>query len=99
MRPWLVVLCVASCATSTTQSQTATNCTSGSMSEANTDLYCIELLSPLGKREEDRAIADAAGTARLLAPSSPFGVAVTPAGEHVYDVLFTLRDLPPPRSL
>ena len=43
------------------------------------DLYCIELL-PAGE------IAGPSGTARLLPPSSPFGLAVSPSGETVYDV-------------
>jgi FtsP/CotA-like multicopper oxidase with cupredoxin domain len=55
------------------------------------DLYCIELL-PAGE------IESASGTAHLLAPSSPFGVAVTSAGEHLYDVLFNLQGLPHPAS-
>jgi len=58
----------------------------------DSDLYCIELL-PAGD------IESASGTARLLSPSSPFGVSVTPAGEHVYDVLFDLQGLPDPASL
>src|SRR6185503_19406194 len=53
------------------------------------DLYRIELL-PAGD------ITTGSGSAELLAPSSPFGVAVTPAGEHLYDVRFELRDLPDP---
>ncbi|MGH9385756.1 MAG: multicopper oxidase family protein [Vicinamibacterales bacterium] len=56
------------------------------------DLYCIELL-PAGNLES------ASGTARLLAPSSPFGVAVTAAGEHLYDVVFDVEGLPPPSTL
>ncbi len=56
------------------------------------DLYRIDLLPAVD-------IASGSGTAQLLAPSSPFGVAVTPAGEHLYDVLFELRDLPEPRAL
>ena len=44
-------------------------------------------------------IESASGTARLLAPSSPFGVAVTTAGEHLYNVLFDLQGLPEPASL
>jgi FtsP/CotA-like multicopper oxidase with cupredoxin domain len=56
------------------------------------DLYRIDLLPAVD-------IASGSGTAQLLAPSSPFGVAVTPAGEHVYDVLFELRDLPDAGSL
>jgi len=58
----------------------------------DTDLYCIELL-PAGD------IAAASGTAHLLSPSSPFGVSVTPAGEHLYDVLFDLQGLPDPASI
>jgi len=56
------------------------------------DLYSIELLPATG-------IESASGTAQLLAPSSPFGVAVTPAGEHLYDVLFDLTGLSDPSSL
>jgi FtsP/CotA-like multicopper oxidase with cupredoxin domain len=56
------------------------------------DLYCIELLAA-GEIER------ASGTAHLIPPSSPFGVAVTPAGEHQYDIVFDLRDLPDPASL
>ena len=59
---------------------------------ADADLYCIELL-PAG------GIELAAGTARLVPPSSPFGIAVTKAGEPQHDVVFTLRDLPAPSSL
>jgi FtsP/CotA-like multicopper oxidase with cupredoxin domain len=56
------------------------------------DLYCIELL-PAGEIER------ASGTARLIPPSSPFGIAVSPAGEHLYDVVFNLRDLPDAASI
>jgi len=56
------------------------------------DLYSIELLPATG-------IESASGTAQLLAPSSPFGIAVTPAGEHLYDVLFDLKGLSDPSSL
>jgi FtsP/CotA-like multicopper oxidase with cupredoxin domain len=55
------------------------------------DLYCIELL-PAGE------IDAVAGTAHLLAPSSPFGVAVTADGHHLYDVRFSLRGLPDPST-
>ena len=58
---------------------------------ADADLYCIELLPA-------RDIEGASGTARLLPPASPFGIAVSPAGETQYDVLFELRDLPAPSS-
>jgi suppressor of ftsI len=56
------------------------------------DLYCIELLAA-GNLDA------ASGTAQLLAPSSPFGVAVTPAGEHLYDVAFDIEGLPLPSTL
>ena len=56
------------------------------------DLYCIELLPAID-------IERAAGTARLLAPASPFGLAVTAAGEQQYDVEFNLRDLPEPAAM
>ena len=39
------------------------------------------------------------GTARLVPPQTPFGIAVSPAGEQLHDVVFTLRDLPAPASL
>ncbi len=55
------------------------------------DLYCIELL-PAGD-------IDASGTARLVPPSSPFGIAVSAAGEPQHNIDFTLRDLPEPTSL
>jgi len=51
------------------------------------DLYCIELLPAID-------IERASGTARLLPPASPFGLAVTAAGEQQYDIEFNLRDLP-----
>ena len=63
------------------------SCGSPSGSGADSDLYCIELL-PAGQ------IAGASGVARLIPPSSPFGIAVSPAGEQLYDVEFTLASLP-----
>jgi suppressor of ftsI len=65
---------------------------SGGSGAPDADLYCIELL-PAGD------FAGASGTAHLLAPSSPFGVAVTAGGEHLYDVRFDLQGLPDPASL
>jgi suppressor of ftsI len=56
------------------------------------DLYCIDLLPGM-------AIDAGAGMARLAPPSTPFGIAVTPAGAQLHDVIFDLRDLPPPSSL
>jgi suppressor of ftsI len=64
---------------------------SGGSGAPDADLYCIELL-PAGDLD------GASGTAHLLAPSSPFGVAVTAAGEHLYDIRFDLR-LPEAASL
>ena len=61
-------------------------------STADDDLYCIELLPSAD-------IERASGTARLVPPSTPFGIAVTRAGETQHDVLFTLRDLPQPSAL
>jgi suppressor of ftsI len=58
---------------------------------ADADLYCIELLPA-------RDIERASGIARLLPPASPFGVAVSAAGETQHDVMFELRDLPDPSS-
>ncbi|HUE89703.1 MAG TPA: multicopper oxidase family protein [Vicinamibacterales bacterium] len=56
------------------------------------DLYCIELLPAV---DIDRG----SGTARLVQPSSPFGISVSPSGHTRYTVVFTLRDLPNPDSL
>ncbi len=57
------------------------------------DLYCIELL-PAGNLDARRR----APRTCSLRPS-PFGVAVTPAGEHVYDVRFDVQGLPAPSTL
>jgi suppressor of ftsI len=64
----------------------------GANESGDNDLYCIELLPAAG-------IDDASGTARLVPPSSPFGTAVTAAGEPQHDVVLALRDLPEPASL
>lgn len=56
------------------------------------NLYCIELLPAAG-------LDDATGTARLVPAPSPFGVAVSPAGEHLYDIVFDVGGLPDPASL
>jgi FtsP/CotA-like multicopper oxidase with cupredoxin domain len=60
--------------------------------QADADLYCIELLPAAD-------IESGSGTARLVQPSSPFGIAVTASGHTQYSVVFTLRDLPAPDSL
>ena len=56
------------------------------------DLYCIELLPAQG-------IDRASGAAWLVPAASPFGIAVSAAGEPQHDVRFDLRDLPEPSSL
>ena len=56
------------------------------------DLYCLELLSPLGVEQGE-------GRALLVPPPTPFGIAVTAAGEQLHDVRLTLRGLPPPSTL
>ncbi len=76
----------------TTAAQAAESCAETVDGGADADLYCIELL-PAG------TIDGASGTARLLSPPSPFGVAVTAAGEHQYDIRFDVQGLPPPSSL
>ena len=76
----------------TASAQTAGSCAENTDGGADADLYCIELL-PAG------TIDGASGTARLLAPPSPFGVAVTAAGEHQYDIQFDVQGLPTPSSL
>ena len=45
------------------------------------------------------AVPAARGEARLVFADSPFGVAVTADGRHVYDVRITARGLPDPASL
>ena len=77
----------------TAASQAAQPCAAGpSGAGPDPDLYCIELL-PAG------TIDTASGTAILLSPTTPFGVAVTPAGEHQYDIQFDVQGLPPPSAL
>ena len=65
---------------------------SPSSARGDSDLYCIELL-PAGD------ISGASGLARLIPPSSPFGLAVSPGGEQLYDIEFTIKDLPDAASL
>jgi FtsP/CotA-like multicopper oxidase with cupredoxin domain len=72
--------------------QPAPSCATGVPGGPDPDLYCIELLPATG-------IDGAAGTAQLLAPPSPFGVAVTAAGEHQYDIQFDVQGLPPASAL
>src|SRR5512145_2770777 len=74
-------------------SQAAPSCTTSAIEGGpDADLYCIDLLPAA-------TIDGASGTAQLLSPSSPFGVAVTAAGEHQYDIQFDLQGLPAPSTL
>jgi hypothetical protein len=90
----LLVVCLAAGRGPDAQAQTgpASCAATGGSAGADADLYCIELL-PASE------ILSGSGTAYLLPPSSPFGVAVTSAGEHIYNVQFELRDLPDPQTL
>ncbi|HYJ79895.1 MAG TPA: multicopper oxidase family protein [Longimicrobiaceae bacterium] len=56
------------------------------------DLYCLELIPVPDLRR-------ASGVVELGTVPSPFGVALTADGRHLYDLAVTLRDLPPPASL
>jgi FtsP/CotA-like multicopper oxidase with cupredoxin domain len=76
----------------TAVSQPHSCATGASNGGPDADLYCIDLLPAA-------TIDGASGTAHLLAPSSPFGVAVTAAGEHQYDVQFDVQGLPAPSTL
>ena len=70
------------------------NCSASASSAAvaDADLYCIELFPP-------PAIDGPSGVARLVPPPSPFGIAVSAAGDMLYDVDFDLGGLPAPASL
>jgi suppressor of ftsI len=72
--------------------QVAGSCAANTAGGADADLYCIELLPAM-------SIDGVTGTARLLSPPSPFGVAVTPAGEHQFDIQFDVQGLPDPSTL
>jgi suppressor of ftsI len=72
--------------------QTRATLCDGGHGEPDADLYCIELLPANG-------IDRASGAAWLLPPASPFGIAVSSAGEPQQDVRFDLRDLPDPSAL
>ena len=76
----------------TALSQAVGSCAENIDGGADADLYCIELLPAAN-------VDGATGTARLLSPPSPFGVAVTAAGEHQYDIQFDVQGLPPPSTL
>jgi FtsP/CotA-like multicopper oxidase with cupredoxin domain len=73
--------------------QPAPSCAAaGSAGGPDPDLYCIELLPAA-------SVDGPSGTAQLLAPPSPFGVAVSAAGEHQYDIQFDVQGLPAPSTL
>jgi FtsP/CotA-like multicopper oxidase with cupredoxin domain len=95
-RPWLLLtLALAAIARSDANGiavQPQSRSCEGRHGEPDADLYCIELLPADGI---DRAI----GAAWLLPPASPFGIAVSSAGEPQHDVRFDLRDLPDPSAL
>ena len=92
MRTTLVWLVVALSGIGPVQEPQATCSGSPLASGADNDLYCIELLPASD-------VSGASGVARLIPPSSPFGIAVSPAGEQLYDVEFTLTSLPDAASL
>ena len=56
------------------------------------DLYCIFLASRPG-------LQDMSGHLELRTPHTPFGVAVNPAGNHLYEGILTLEGLPDPATL
>ena len=56
------------------------------------DLYCLFLAARPG-------LGHLSGHLELRTPHSPFGVAVTAAGNHVYEGVLTLDGLPKPRTL
>ncbi len=62
------------------------------LAQADADLYCIELLPAAD-------IERGSGIARLVQPSTPFGIAVSASGQMQYSIVFTLRDLPDLDSL
>ncbi|MDE2754024.1 MAG: hypothetical protein OXI83_15755, partial [Gemmatimonadota bacterium] len=56
------------------------------------DLYCIFLTARPG-------LEAMSGRLELRTPHSPFGVAVNPAGNHLYEGILTLEGLPDPATL
>ena len=95
MRVWPLIVIALGLSTQAGESPGALRqaaCAGDGREVGDDDLYCIELLPAAG-------IERASGTARLVPPSSPFGAAVTAAGEPQHDVILTLRDLPSPGSL
>ena len=95
MRVWPLIVIALGLSTQAGESPGAlrqAGCAGDGREVGDDDLYCIELLPAAD-------IERASGTARLVPPSSPFGAAVTAAGEPQHDVILTLRDLPSPGSL
>ena len=82
MRAWLLVTALVT-ATMDAPAQPHASACAASSSAGDADLYCIELLP--GPQFDG-----AHGEARLVPPASPFGIAVTKAGEPQHDVIFTL---------
>jgi suppressor of ftsI len=82
----LIVMALGLAALEAPAQPAASSCDSLTAGTGDSDLYCIELL-PAGNFD------DAAGSAQLVPPSSPFGIAVTAAGAPQHDVVFTLRGL------
>jgi FtsP/CotA-like multicopper oxidase with cupredoxin domain len=91
---WLLIVAAPGHGRSATQEPRTEACaeTGSPSGRGDDDLYCIELLPAAD-------IDHGAGTARLLPPTSPFGVAVTAAGDQQFDVEFDLRNLPEPATL
>ena len=56
------------------------------------DLYCIFLTARPG-------LEAMSGRLELRTPHTPFGVAVNPAGNHLYEGILTLKGLPDPGTL
>jgi FtsP/CotA-like multicopper oxidase with cupredoxin domain len=93
-RPWeslLLAVVLLAAQSSVTRPQADAACGSAG-GVADPDLYCIELLPPM-------AIDGPAGIARLVPPTTPFGIAVSPSGAVRHDVVFDLTGLPAPERL
>ena len=87
MRAWLLAVAVILATVEAPAQPGASACAGGTSGDADADLYCIELLP-------GPEFDSVHGEARLVPPATPFGIAVTKAGEPQHDVLFTLRDVP-----
>ena len=65
---------------------------SGATLTPSRDLYCIFLTARPG-------LERMSGRLELRTPHTPFGVAVNPAGNHLYEGILTLEGLPDPATL